>query len=64
MEAALTSNATDRKRAIAMAHYLDPKSARLSAFKKAEIEEAVRTDGRSNPFLKVPEEAMARENAT
>lgn len=54
IEARLTTNAADRKRAIAMTHYLDPKSERLSAFKKPEIDEAVRAYARANPFLRKP----------
>ena len=52
IEATLTTNALDRQRAIAMLHYLDPLSLRLSAFKKPQIDEAVRIHGKSNPFLK------------
>ncbi len=54
LEAKLTQNPVDRKRAIAMTHYLDPKSERLSSFKKSEIDEAVRMFGKSNPFTKKP----------
>jgi len=51
IEAKLTKNPVERKRAIAMTYYLDPKSERLSKFKKIEIEDAVRAYGRLNPFL-------------
>lgn len=62
IEAALTTNAADRKRAIAMLQYLDPKSERLSAFRKPEIDEAVRAYSTSNPFLRKPV-GPVRENA-
>lgn len=52
IEAALTANATDRKRALAMLYYLDPKSELLSKFRKPEIDEAVGAYAKSNPFLK------------
>lgn len=52
LEAKLTSNPMDRKRALAMAYYLDPKSERLAGFKQSEIDEAVKAFGKSNPFLK------------
>lgn len=50
MEATLAADAQDRRRAIAMAHYLDPKSTRLSSFDKAEIEAAVKAFGGANSF--------------
>lgn len=49
--AALTPDQVERARAIAMAHYLDPKSVHLSSFKKSEIDEAVRKFGSVNVFL-------------
>ncbi|MDB6159199.1 MAG: hypothetical protein JWO04_2905 [Gammaproteobacteria bacterium] len=52
LEATLTHDPGDRKRAIAMTYYLDRKSQHLSAFKKPEIDEAVRMYERSNVFLK------------
>jgi len=51
LEAVLTSDAQDRKRAIAMGQYLDPQSAHLSTLPKAEIDEAVRQFGPMNAFL-------------
>lgn len=49
MEAHLTKDPKDRQRAIAMLHYLDPKSERLAEFKKSEVEAAAK--GLANPFL-------------
>jgi tetratricopeptide (TPR) repeat protein len=49
--AALTPDPVERQKAIAMAHYLDPKSVHLSSFKKSEIDEAVRMFGSVNIFL-------------
>ncbi|WP_411881762.1 tetratricopeptide repeat protein [Polaromonas sp. YR568] len=51
LEARLTKNPAGRKRAVAMAFYLDPKSESLSAFKQAEIDAATKAFGQSNPFL-------------
>jgi tetratricopeptide (TPR) repeat protein len=51
LEATLTSDPSDRQRAIAMTHYLDPQSAHLASFSKLEIEEAVRRFGSVNIFL-------------
>jgi hypothetical protein len=61
MEARLSSDAAGRQRALAMAHYLDPRSERLSAFSKADIDSAVKAFGRSNPFLAKPQEAVKKE---
>lgn len=61
MEARLTRNPQDRGRAVAMAHYLDPKSDRLSTLKKAEIEQAIRVHGKANPFLQRPVERSPGE---
>ncbi len=55
MEAKLSRDGMDRRRAIAMAYYLDRNSERLKSVPKREINEAVREFGRSNPFLKMPE---------
>lgn len=52
IEAALTTNPADRNRALAMLNYLDPKSERLSKFRKSEIDGAVAAYSKSNPFLK------------
>ena len=41
----------DRRRAIAMAYYLDRNSVRLNTIPKREIERAVKEFGRRNPFL-------------
>ena len=63
IEAALTTDPQNRRRAMAMLHYLDPKSARLSAFKQSEINDAVKAYGRINLFLrKTPE--TGRQDAT
>jgi hypothetical protein len=51
LEATLTSDPSDRQRAIAMTHYLDPQSVHLASFSKSEIEEAVRRFGSVNIFL-------------
>ncbi len=50
MEAKLSSDPAGRQRALAMAHYLDPQSERLSAFRKSDIDAAVKAFGRANPF--------------
>jgi tetratricopeptide (TPR) repeat protein len=52
LEATLTHDPQDRKRAIAMTYYLDRKSQHLAAFKKSEIDEAVRMYEHSNVFVK------------
>jgi len=49
MEARLTKDPRERQRAIAMLYYLDPKSERLSEFRKGEVEAAAKA--RANPFL-------------
>jgi hypothetical protein len=51
IEAKLSTNPGERRRAIAMAFYLDPKSERLATLKKAEIDTAVKEFGSSNMFL-------------
>jgi hypothetical protein len=48
MEVRLTKNAKDRQRAIAMVHYLDPKSPLVAQLKKGEIEAATKVW--ANPF--------------
>jgi hypothetical protein len=50
MEAKLSDDSPARRRAIAMAHYLDPLSERLSTVPKPTIEAAVKDLGRTNPF--------------
>jgi hypothetical protein len=52
LEARLTRNPTERQRALAMAHYLDARSERLSKFDKSEVDGSVKAQGASNPFLK------------
>jgi ABC-type amino acid transport substrate-binding protein len=51
LEAVLAPDSVDRKRALAMAHYLDPKSAHLLSFKKSEIDEAVKMFAPTNIFM-------------
>lgn len=52
MEAKLSNNKTERKRAIAMAFYLDPQSDRLGSIAQKERDAAVKEFGRRNPFLR------------
>ena len=49
--AKLSQDGQDRRRAIAMAYYLDRNSVRLNTIPKREIERAVKEFGRRNPFL-------------
>lgn len=51
MEARLGKSATDRGRAMAMAHYLDPGSERLSRLRKQDVQQAVKTWGKAQPFV-------------
>jgi len=51
MEAALAPDSVERRRAIAMAWYLDPQSMHLSTLKKADIDAAVKECGALNMFL-------------
>jgi hypothetical protein len=51
VEARLVPDGERRQYAIAMAHYLDPGSERLSTFSAAEIDAAVKAQAASNPFL-------------
>ena len=51
MEAELSSNPLERKRAIAMANYLDPESERLGKIAKKERAVAVREFAGMNPFM-------------
>lgn len=55
MEAKLSREGPDRRRAIAMAYYLDRNSERLKTVPKREIENAVKEFGPGNPFLKMRE---------
>jgi hypothetical protein len=50
MEAKLSNDSPARRRAIAMAHYLDPLSDRLATLPKSVIEAAVSEFARTNPF--------------
>jgi tetratricopeptide (TPR) repeat protein len=52
MEARLTTNANDRRRATAMAYYLDRNSERLASIPRADIKAAVREFAKRNPFLR------------
>ena len=49
--AKLSQDGQDRRRAIAMAYYLDRNSVRLNTIPKREIERAVKEFGPRNPFL-------------
>jgi len=60
LEARLTKNLAERKRALAMAFYLDPKSERLSTFDKAEIEAATKAFAKSNPFLELTPKVVTK----
>lgn len=51
IEAVLSTDAEARRKAIAMAHYLDRHSHRLSTISRAEIDRAVREFKGRNPFL-------------
>jgi hypothetical protein len=51
IEAVLARDPDERGRAIAMAHFLDPHSERLSKFSPAEIEAAAKTYASVNPFM-------------
>ncbi|MGZ8906734.1 MAG: hypothetical protein ACXW1U_13560 [Methylobacter sp.] len=52
MEAKLSNNKAERKRAIAMAFYLDPQSERLGKVPQKERKAAVKEFGGKNPFLR------------
>src|SRR5207302_7123177 len=52
MEARLTTNANDRRRAMAMAYYLDRNSDRLASLPQAAIKAAVKEFANRNPFLR------------
>lgn len=54
VEARLATNAVDRKRAIAMTHYLDKNSERLAGIAPAEVEAAARSFEKTNPFIVRP----------
>ena len=51
IEARIGKNAADRGRAMAMAHYLDPDSERLSRLRKQDVQQAVKTWGKTRPFV-------------
>lgn len=53
VEARLTKDPRDRQRAIALAHYLDANSDRLSAVPRQEINAAVTAFANQNPFRPV-----------
>ncbi|MEO5661543.1 MAG: hypothetical protein ABIQ90_17370 [Polaromonas sp.] len=61
LEARLTKNPAERKRALAMLFYLDPKSEGLSAVAQPEIDAAVKALGKSNPFLSINPEVVKKE---
>lgn len=60
LEAKLVKNPAERKRAVAMAFYLDPMSESLSAFDRAEIDAAVKTVGKSNPLLELTPQVVKK----
>lgn len=51
IEARLSTDAAARRRAIAMTHYLDPRSVRLSRLPRSEVDAAVKEFAGRNPFL-------------
>ncbi len=55
MDAKLSGEGPERRRAIAMAYYLDRNSERLKSVPKREIERAVKEFGPRNPFLNMKE---------
>jgi hypothetical protein len=63
LEAKLSTNAADRGRALAMAHYLDPNSERLAAIKKSEVDAAVKAYSSLNPFRMKPSQPVKRDAA-
>ena len=63
MDARLNTNATEKRRALGMAAYLDRQSERLKDFPKAEIDVALKSLENSNPFLKPPGKAGAGAQA-
>ncbi|MFZ5524526.1 MAG: tetratricopeptide repeat protein [Pseudomonadota bacterium] len=58
MEAALSNNKEERKQAIAMAYYLDPRSVMLRRIPKKEREIAIREFEGKNPFLKMDDSVI------
>jgi hypothetical protein len=60
MEAKLSNDPKTRGRAIAMAHYLDPGSERLSRLPPEEVRDALKRFGAHNPFLH-PEAQASKE---
>lgn len=54
VELRLGQSPFERSRAIAMVHYLDPQSVRLSRVPKGELEQAIKAYEKSNPFLIQP----------
>jgi hypothetical protein len=61
LEARVSRNPVERKRAMAMLFYLDPKSETLTAFDRPEVEAAVKAYGKSNPFLDIKPEVVKKE---
>ena len=60
MQAELDHDKAGRRRAIAMAAYLDPGSERLSKLPKAEVARAVRAFKGLNPFLRLSASAQKK----
>ncbi|MDP3228419.1 MAG: hypothetical protein Q8N13_10645 [Acidovorax sp.] len=60
LETRLVKNPAERRRAVAMVAYLDPKSESLSILDKAEIDAAVETSGKSNPLLELKPQVVKK----
>lgn len=60
LESKLIKNPVERRRAVAMTFYLDPKSESLLALDKAEIDAAVKAFGKSNPLLELTPQVVKK----
>lgn len=60
LETRLVKNPVERRRAVAMLAYLDPRSESLSLLDKAEIDAAVETSGKSNPLLELQPQVVKK----
>jgi hypothetical protein len=60
MDAKLSADGADRRRAIAMAYYLDGNSERLKGFQKRDVENTVKEFGHRNPFLNMKETKLEK----
>jgi hypothetical protein len=63
MEAKLSTNSQERRRAMAIAYYLDPHSDRLARLPQAEVKAAVKEYAGRNHFLRPGSERRPREKA-